>query len=351
MPSRLSRFRGKLLNTVAKLYWATNRQQYLSDRPVLCNCLQQIEGDCQQIVASMVNQHSSVIEIGRKPSTITESIKSPESASLNLGQDLKQVTGVVSKIANDVPRVVEMIGVKPTLYQCAKINLEVAKLLQGVRLLRDISQDTPLPQPRKTRKDFDPFGIGARYEQYLSSAYDETRFTFSIATHKNPDADALVSSWLASRYGLVNDNARIAFVGRGANPKSLADHYFVVDIGKTHDVLNRRFDRKPPAFANRDETCATRLVWDWLLQQELGSEERKNLIKLKSFVSLVHDRDAVSRRARSPAYKESREAGFPRTWLASESWQNQTRCSPMPVSCGLIILVVELPLRLQPANA
>ena len=203
-----------------------------------------------------------------------------------------------------------MIGAKPTLYQCAKINLEVVKLLQGLWLLRDLIEGTSIPKPKKTRKGFDPFGIGARYEQYLSSAFDETRFAFNIATHKKPDADALVSSWLASRYGLVNDDAKIAFVGRGADAKSLADYYFVVDVGKTHDVLNRRFDHKPPAFANRDETCATRLIWEWLLEQNLGPEERKNLVELESFVSLVHDGDAVSRRARSQAYKESREAGF-----------------------------------------
>ena len=79
--------------------------------------------------------------------------------------------------------------------------------------------------------------------------------------------------------------------------------------GKEYDGSNRRFDHKPPAFANRDETCATRLVWEWLQSQDLGFDEGQ-LAGLESFVNLIHDGDAVSRRGKSQAYKASRLSGF-----------------------------------------
>ena len=308
--SRLWRSRGTILNCAAKLYCSPNREDHLAERVGLDSSLTQIIDCCNRIVELLAKQHCSVSKKGKKPGINTEPIKAPNSEKFCLRSELNRIAGFLKKNVNDIPSILELLGVEPTLYESARINVEAMKIRQGAMILKNLVQGLQLPSPKKTRKGFGPFGIGARYEQYLSSAFDETRFAFSIATHKKPDADALVSSWLASRYGLVNDDARIAFVGREADVESLADHCFVVDVGKTHDVLSRRFDHKPPAFVNRDETCATRLIWEWLLEQNLGPEERKNLVELESFVSLVRDGDAVSRRARSQAYKESREAGF-----------------------------------------
>ena len=38
----------------------------------------------------------------------------------------------------------------------------------------------------------------------------------------------------------------------------------VVDVGNTYVPENYRFDHKPPAFQNRNSTCATRLIWEYL---------------------------------------------------------------------------------------
>ena len=76
------------------------------------------------------------------------------------------------------------------------------------------------------------------------------------------------------------------------------------DIGNSHDPDRLRFDHKPPAFEDRNETCATRLVYDNLIQNghPVGH--------LADLVDLVHDGDAVTRRARSSAYQDSRRRGL-----------------------------------------
>ena len=39
----------------------------------------------------------------------------------------------------------------------------------------------------------------------------------------------------------------------------------LVDVGNTYNPENYRFDHKPPAFQNRNTTCATRLIWEYLI--------------------------------------------------------------------------------------
>ena len=39
----------------------------------------------------------------------------------------------------------------------------------------------------------------------------------------------------------------------------------LVDVGNTYCPENYRFDHKPPAFQDRNSTCATRLIWEYLL--------------------------------------------------------------------------------------
>ena len=126
-----------------------------------------------------------------------------------------------------------------------------------------------------------------------------------IATHKRPDPDAIVAAWLAERYLFANDDeVDIVFVGRkrpGFDPP-LAD--CVVDVGNVYDPARLLFDHKPPAFADRNETCATRLIWLHLLG--LG----RPVWHLSTLVNAIHEGDRNPPGKPGPLLLESRRNGF-----------------------------------------
>jgi hypothetical protein len=93
-------------------------------------------------------------------------------------------------------------------------------------------------------------------------------------------------------------------VDRHTNISTLTRYDCVLGVGCVHDESRLIFDHKSPAFDNRDETCAARLVWNSL--QSRGVD----LCRLQPLIDLVHDGDAVSRRAGSIAYRESRGHGL-----------------------------------------
>lgn len=125
-----------------------------------------------------------------------------------------------------------------------------------------------------------------------------------VATHQNPDAAALVSAWLASRYLFDDRRVEVAFVARGCSVDRLAQYDCVVDLSCIHDPERLIFDHKPPAFANRNETCATRLVWKHLLSL------RRPVEHLASLVSVVHEGDSNPPRRPSAALTASRKDGL-----------------------------------------
>src|SRR5947209_2790885 len=84
-----------------------------------------------------------------------------------------------------------------------------------------------------------------------------------IVTHRSPDLDAVVSAWLAQTY-LFDGAAQICFLPRRIDPARHPDDC-LVDIGNLYDPARLRFDHKPPAFADRNATCAAQLVWEHLL--------------------------------------------------------------------------------------
>lgn len=122
-----------------------------------------------------------------------------------------------------------------------------------------------------------------------------------IATHKRPDADALVATWLAERYLFAGDNAEIVFVSRHAVVRG-AD--CVVDLGNTFDPDRLRFDHKPPAFTNRNATCATRLLWEHLVAKS------KPVVHLEPLIRVVHEGDRNPPGKRSPELSRSKTTGF-----------------------------------------
>src|SRR4051812_5413544 len=124
-----------------------------------------------------------------------------------------------------------------------------------------------------------------------------------VGTHRRPDMDALASAWLAERHLFAGEPVEVVFLPRSFRPGRRLDLDCVVDIGNAHDPGRLLFDHKPPAFLDRHETCAARLVWQHLLG--LG----RPLAHLADFIDAVHDGDSVRRRGASPAYRRSRESG------------------------------------------
>lgn len=113
-----------------------------------------------------------------------------------------------------------------------------------------------------------------------------------VATHKRPDPDAVVAAWLAERYLFdVDENVTVVFVGRKrpARPERARERAdCVVDAWNAYALSDPEqpvFDHKPPAFADRNETCATRLVWEHLLRTG------KPVRHLAALVEAVHAGD------------------------------------------------------------
>jgi hypothetical protein len=122
--------------------------------------------------------------------------------------------------------------------------------------------------------------------------------TGRILTHRAPDLDAIVSAWLAQQY-LFEAEPEVVFVPRTIDPARYPNDC-LVDIGNTYDPPLLRFDHKPPAFPDRNQTCAAKLVWEHILA--LG----KPVAHLAPLVQVTYEGDT---RRFSPALKQSRLDG------------------------------------------
>jgi hypothetical protein len=119
-----------------------------------------------------------------------------------------------------------------------------------------------------------------------------------ILTHRAPDLDAVVSAWLAESY-LFKGPVEVCFVSRGIEPARCGQDC-LVDVGNTYDPARLCFDHKPPAFPDRNQTCAAKLVWEHLLALE------KPVRHLQPLVQVTFEGDT---RRFSPALKQSRLDG------------------------------------------
>ena len=86
-----------------------------------------------------------------------------------------------------------------------------------------------------------------------------------IITHADPDLDAIVSAWIAQDFLFRGNESEVLFVSRKVPERLMLHADCVVDVGNTYSPENYRFDHKPPAFQNRNSTCATRLIWEYLI--------------------------------------------------------------------------------------
>ena len=114
-----------------------------------------------------------------------------------------------------------------------------------------------------------------------------------IITHSKPDADAIAAAWLAETVLFPGDEVEVVFVPRPRPGRPAPHADCVVDIACVHDPERLFFDHKPPAFDDRNATCATRLVWEHV--RSLG----RPVAHLEALDHVVHEGD------RSPPGKPS----------------------------------------------
>ena len=118
-----------------------------------------------------------------------------------------------------------------------------------------------------------------------------------IITHANPDLDAIVSAWIAQDFLFKNDPSEVMFVSRKV-PKELMQHAdCVVDVGNRYSPENYRFDHKPPAFENRNSTCATRLIWEYLRDAGADVTHLEPLVEI-TYQGDTHRNSAALRQSR-----------------------------------------------------
>lgn len=129
--------------------------------------------------------------------------------------------------------------------------------------------------------------------------------THEGAKRKGIDGDAVAAAWLAERFLFAGEPVEVLFVPRGRVLGAYRAGDCLVDVGNTHDPAHLLFDHKPPAFPNKHDACAARLVWDHLVM--LGRPVRH----LKPLVDVVFAGDSARERAWfKDEYAESRRAGF-----------------------------------------
>ena len=121
-----------------------------------------------------------------------------------------------------------------------------------------------------------------------------------IITHANPDLDAIVSAWIAQDFLFKGHASEGLFVSRKVPEKLMLNADCVVDVGNTYIPEKYRFDHKPPAFQNRNSTCATRLIWEYL--RDTGAD----VAHLEPLVQITYQGDT---HRNSDALKQSRIEG------------------------------------------
>lgn len=121
----------------------------------------------------------------------------------------------------------------------------------------------------------------------------------TIVTHKNPDLDAIMSVWLLvrfdqSRYG----DAKLEFIPASTTYKDLPVDS---DPEVVHtDVAYGRFDHHQPG---APQTCASKLVWEYLVAQNLVSPTDQALESMIEYaMEIDHFQDCFWDEAKFPRF-------------------------------------------------
>jgi len=178
------------------------------------------------------------VPVGRRVWTAEEFTPS---AMARASDDLVRAGTFVAKCVRDLQRLPELPEDRRFLPTAAQAHNCLARLLA---LIQDLARIGGVPNP------------GTRV----------------IVTHSRPDTDALVSAWMAERFLFPGEPVAVSFVAYDRVLAADPPADCVLDLGGVHAPELRAFDHKPPAFADRNGTCATRLLWNHLtvLGQPVG---------------------------------------------------------------------------------
>jgi hypothetical protein len=296
--ARSASCRGLILK--AACHFADETQAGIEDK-----LLSLVDGISDSLLEQM--QHFAQLDIVADERTIKKRVhKGVKVASQSRKKsitDLRTANSKLRKNARDLPRMSEKLGCCPTVREVASVAIESGQMLAIIRLLK-LAKESTKHQEEQPGRFIDPWGIGQTCAARLRHLYAANRPRKLIATHRKPDADALVSTWMTDRFVFSGDECEIEFVPRDFTPGPGMKFDAVVDVGKSFDPERLIFDHKPPSFAHRDEHCATSLVWEHAIW--LG----RRIKKLKPLVELVHDGDAATRRGKSAKYRASRTNGL-----------------------------------------
>jgi hypothetical protein len=215
----------------------------------------------------------------------------------------------------------------------------VAKNVRNVAALR--SEHRPTPGQKETA-----LRLTAEALDFAVAARDAARRAFGradaacrvrpartpvrrVITHAKPDGDAVAAAWLAERFMFAGEPVEVLFVPRGRVLGAYRAGDCLVDVGNTHDPDHLFFDHKEPAFPDRHDSCAARLVWDRLVK--LGRPVRH----LKPLVDVVFAGDSPRARVGfKDEYAESERRGFHKA-LADARRVEVTDAGRPPAGFGL----------------
>lgn len=113
-----------------------------------------------------------------------------------------------------------------------------------------------------------------------------------------------MAAWLAERHLFDEDDVEVVFVGRKRPVRAAVAVDCAVDVWNVYDPECLVFDHKPPAFADRNQTCATRLVWEYLVSQG------RSVQHLAALVQAVHEGDRNPPGRGGAALEQSKRDGL-----------------------------------------
>lgn len=211
--------------------------------------------------------------------------------------DLRSAKTKLEKNARDIPAMCEFLGEQPSLRDVAATAIETAQMVLGATAIVSVLDVGKVEQNLSAH-------FGSQYRGWFSDAGVSAGAMLRVATHKLPDADALVATWMMQRFVLDGTGCQVEFVPRNYVPSAGDGFDAVLDVGRKHDPNKLLFDHKPPAFAHRDLHCATSLVFDHA--RSIGCRVEM----LRDLVNVIHDGDAATRRTKSAAYQASGTNGL-----------------------------------------
>ena len=274
-----------------------------SDRKLILSMIDRIEAAVRGQLMSLGKHH---LDESPTPHRLPPPLKDLNLDKQSLEKSITDLRTAASKLEKNVRDAGVAHGVldgKNSVRNVAQTAIDSGRILRGVESIRSHLVRTGTSSTKRTATS-DPWGVGEPYSNYFRMSYPEVRDAAQIATHRKPDADAIVSTWLAQRYLFQNRPSTVQFVGRDFGARHFKDFDAVLDVGRVHDPERCIFDHKPPAFDHRNQHCATSLVRNHL--SKLGH----TVAHLEELVQVVHDGDAATRRSRSIAYAQSRKTGL-----------------------------------------